>query len=113
MLYMAIIVVKSVQQDATIEFLFSAIALLYMIRVTISPIISSTMLYIAIIVVKSVQQDATIAFLISAMALHVSCDNLTHHQDYNAVYGHYKGEISSTRCNNCVFILRNGFTFFG
>ena len=46
------------------------------------------MLYMAIKVVKSVQQDATIAFLFSAMALHVSGDNLTHHQEYNVVYGH-------------------------
>ena len=38
-----------------------------------------------------------------ATALHVSGDNLTHHQDYSAVYGHYIGEISPTRCNNCVF----------
>ena len=52
MLYMAIIVVKSFQQDATIAFLFSAMALLYMFRVTFSPIIRSTMLYMAIIVVK-------------------------------------------------------------
>jgi len=44
MLYMAIIVVKSVQQDATIAFLFSAMALLYMFRVTFSPIIRNTML---------------------------------------------------------------------
>ena len=35
------IVVKKVQQDATIAFLFSAMALLYMFRVTISPIIRS------------------------------------------------------------------------
>ena len=33
---------KKVQQDATIAFLFSAMALLYMFRVTISPIIRST-----------------------------------------------------------------------
>jgi len=31
----------------TIAFLFSAMALLYMFRVTISPIIRSTMLYVA------------------------------------------------------------------
>ena len=36
------IVVKYVQQDATIAFLFSAMALLYMFRATISPIIRST-----------------------------------------------------------------------
>ena len=35
-------VVKKVQQDATIAFLFSAMALLYMFRATISPIIRST-----------------------------------------------------------------------
>ena len=52
MLYMAIIVVKEVQQDATIAFLISAMALLYMRRVTILTIIRSTMLYMAIIVVK-------------------------------------------------------------
>ena len=46
------------------------------------------MLYMAIILVKSVQQNATIAFLFSAMDLHVSGDNLTHHQEYNAIYGH-------------------------
>ena len=86
---------------------------LYMFRATISPIIMSKMLYMAIIVVKSVQQNATIEFLFSAMSLHVSCDKLNHHQEYNAVYGHYCGEISPTRCNNCVFILRNGFTCFG
>ena len=45
-----------------LRFLF-AMALLYMFRVTISPIIRSTMLYMAI------QQNATIAFLFSAMAL--------------------------------------------
>ena len=68
------------------------------------------MLYMAIIVVKSVQQDSTIPFLFSAMALHVSGDNLTDHQEYNVVYGHYSVEISQTRCNNCVFILCSGFT---
>ena len=62
MRYMAIIVVKSVQQDATIAFLFSTMALLYMFRVKISPIIMSTKLYMAIIVVKSVQEDAQLRF---------------------------------------------------
>ena len=39
--------------------------------------------------VKSVQQDATIAFFIrNDFTLHVAGDNLTHHQEYNAVYGH-------------------------
>ena len=36
------IVVKYVQQDATVAFLFSAMALLYMFRVKNSPIIRST-----------------------------------------------------------------------
>ena len=36
------IIVKQVQQDATIAFLFPAMALLYMFRATISPIIRST-----------------------------------------------------------------------
>ena len=40
------IVVKEVQQDATVAFLF-AMTLLYMFRVTISPIIRSTMLNMA------------------------------------------------------------------
>ena len=35
-------VVKEVQQDATIAFLFSAMALLYTFRATISPIIRNT-----------------------------------------------------------------------
>ena len=35
-------VVKYIQQDATIAFLFSAMALLYIFRATISPIIRST-----------------------------------------------------------------------
>ena len=39
------------------------------------------------IVVKYVQQDATIAFFIrNGFTLHVSGDNLTHHQEYNVVY---------------------------
>ena len=95
-------------------------ALLYMFRVTISPIIRSTMLYI--------QQDAKIAFFIrNGFTLHVSGDNLTHHQEYNAVYNKmqqlrflfamallymFQVTISPiirstmlyiTRCNNCVF----------
>ena len=38
---------------------------------------------------QTVQQDATIAFFIrNGFTLHVSGDNLTHHQEYNAVYGH-------------------------
>ena len=49
---MAIILVNSVQQDATIAFLLSAMALLYIFRVTISRIIRSKMLYMAIVVVK-------------------------------------------------------------
>ena len=33
--------------------------------------------------------SATIAFFIrSVFSLHVSGDSLTHHQEYNAVYGH-------------------------
>ena len=41
------------------------------------------------VVVKQFQQDATIAFFIrNGFTLHVSGDNLTHHQEYNAVYGH-------------------------
>ena len=44
---------------------------------------------ICLILVKWVQQDATIAFFIrNGFTLHVSGDNLTHHQEYNAVYGH-------------------------
>ena len=27
-------------------------------------------------------------FIRNGFTLHVSCDNLTHHQEYNAVYGH-------------------------
>jgi len=36
------------------------------------------------------QQDATIAFILRngfTLFLHVSGDNSTHHQEYNAVYG--------------------------
>ena len=47
------------------------------------------------------------------MALHVSGDSLTHHQEYNALYVDNSGEIGPTRCNNCVFVLRIGFTFSG
>ena len=39
-------------------------------------------------IVKQFQQDATIAFILrSGFTLHVSGDNPTHHQEYNAVYG--------------------------
>ena len=35
-----------------------------------------------------IQQDATIAFILrNGFTLHVSGDNSTHHQEYNAVYG--------------------------
>ena len=40
------------------------------------------------LVVKSIQQDATVAFILrNGFTLHVSGDNSTHHQEYNAVYG--------------------------
>ena len=38
--------------------------------------------------VKYFQQDPTIAFFLrNGFTLHVSGDNSTHHQEYNAVYG--------------------------
>ena len=129
-----------------LRFLF-AMALLYMFRVTISPIIRSTyavygqcwnksnqmqqlrflyalvystcfgwqsnpssgvhMLYMAN--GEIIQQDATIAFLFAMALLHMFRSTIpTIIRCTNAVYGQWWN--NTTRCNNCVFILSNGFT---
>ena len=112
MLYMAIIELKSVQQDAKIAFLFSAMGLLYMFRVTISPITKSTYAVYGHYCgeISPTRCNKCVFILSNVFTLHVSGDNFTHHQEYNTVYGHYSGEMSPTRCNKCVFILRNGST---
>ena len=51
-------------------FLFAAMALLYMFRVTISPIIRSTYAVYGVFILRN------------GFTLHVSGDNLTHHQEY-------------------------------
>ena len=60
--------------------LFFAMALLYMFRVTIPPIIRSTYAVYGLIFVVPC---ATIAFILrNGFTLHVSGDNSTHHQEY-------------------------------
>ena len=87
-------------------------ALLYMFRVTISPIIKSTYAVYGHYCgeISPTRCNNCVFILRNGFTLYVSSDNFTHHQEYNAVYGHLSAEISPTRCNNCVFILRNGFT---
>ena len=61
--------------------------------------------------VKWVQQDATIAFFIrNGFTLHVSGDNLTHHQEYNAVMAtgelaHWK--LTNSLCYNNIYEHNN------